>query len=309
VANVEVEDGRRFAESLVKQLTGGDKIKARFMRMDFFEFPPTHKVFLSANHKPVVRGTDYAMWRRIKLIPFDVTIPDSEKDKRLPKKLSAELPGILAWAVRGCLDWQREGLYEPPEVTNATEEYRADMDVLAQFIDECCVVMPHVSVQATRLYEAYKDWAESNGEFVERQKKFGMRLSERGFVRQKTGVYYWLGIGLSHKGPESGPSGGKGPESKTTGFAGKPQKDSEPPGPSGPKSSMNTRKSPHAGVMPELGPDGPDGPDGDLPTELWQERQQNLEYAFEKCHHSVTGGCHLCHDQGRWPPTVEGVSK
>ena len=72
---------------------------------------------------------------------------------------------------------------------------------------------------------------------------------------------------------------------------------------------MNTRKSPHAGVMPELGPDGPDGPDGDLPTELWQERQQNLEYAFEKCHHSVTGGCHLCHDQGRWPPTVEGVSK
>jgi P4 family phage/plasmid primase-like protien len=105
VASVEVEDGRRLAESLVKQLTGGDRIKARRMREDFWEFAPTHKVFLAANHKPVVRGTDHAIWRRIKLVPFDVVIPKGEQDSRLPKKLRAELPGILAWAVHGCLEW------------------------------------------------------------------------------------------------------------------------------------------------------------------------------------------------------------
>ncbi|PLS83054.1 MAG: hypothetical protein CYG60_22800, partial [Actinobacteria bacterium] len=121
VASVEIEDGRKMAESLVKQLTGGEKVKARYLHKDFFEFDPTHKVFLVANHKPEVLGTDHAIWRRVKLIPFDVTIPEEEQDPRLPEKLQAELPGILAWAVRGCLDWQRDGLAEPEEVKAATE--------------------------------------------------------------------------------------------------------------------------------------------------------------------------------------------
>src|SRR5919107_5291637 len=130
VASIEVEDGRRLAESLVKQLTGGDKVRARRMRQDFWQFEPTHKVFMAVNHKPEVRGTDTAIWRRIRLIPFTETIPPGEQDKKLPEKLRAELFGILAWCVEGCLEWQREGLQAPEEVRRATGQYRSEMDVI-----------------------------------------------------------------------------------------------------------------------------------------------------------------------------------
>ena len=236
-ASVEVEDGRRLAESLVKQLTGGDRIKARFMRQDFFEFDPTHKVFLAANHKPVIRGTDHAIWRRIKLVPFEVTVPKKEQDPRLFEKLGAELPGILAWAVRGCSEWQRNGLGEPDEVRRATEGYRSEMDVLAAFLEERCVLLRNAETQATPLYEAYRHWSDENGERPENQRRFGTRLSERGFEKAKRGgVYYWFGIGLRHDGP--GPSG-----------------------PSGPETAINTKNLPHEAVMAEKGPKGPKGPD------------------------------------------------
>jgi putative DNA primase/helicase len=110
----------------MKQLTGGDTLKARRLYQDFFEITPTWKLFLAANHKPTIRGGDYAAWRRIKLVPFTVTIPDEEKDRNLPAKLRAEWPGILAWAVRGCLDWQKYGLGEPEAVRAATDAYRAE---------------------------------------------------------------------------------------------------------------------------------------------------------------------------------------
>ncbi len=112
VATVKTEEGKRLAEALMKQMTGGDRLRARKMRQDFFQFDPTHKIILAANHKPVVRGTDHAAWRRIKLVPFTVTISDEEKDKKLPAKLRAELPGILNWALRGCLEWMSRGLGE-----------------------------------------------------------------------------------------------------------------------------------------------------------------------------------------------------
>src|SRR5215212_3006671 len=140
VASVETDEGRRLAEGLVKQLTGRDPIKARRMREDFWQFDPTHTVFLATNHRPDVRGTDHAIWRRLKLVPFDVTIPEAEQDKRLAAKLRDELPGILAYIVRGCLEYQREGLGEPEEVKAATASYRSDMDVLANFIEDRCVV-------------------------------------------------------------------------------------------------------------------------------------------------------------------------
>src|SRR5205807_894309 len=108
-ATIEMEAGKRLAEAMMKQLTGGDRITARKLYQDLFEFDPTHKIMLAANHKPVVKGTDGAVWRRIKLVPFIVTITDAEKDKGLLSKLKAEAPGILAWAVRGCLAWQRDG--------------------------------------------------------------------------------------------------------------------------------------------------------------------------------------------------------
>ncbi len=202
VASIEVEDGRRLAESLVKTLTGGDRVRARRMRQDFWEFAPTHKVFMAVNHKPQVKGSETAIWRRIKLISFTETIPAAEQDKNLPEKLRAELPGILRWAVEGCLEWRREGLQEPTAVTDATAEYRADMDTLAGFFEDCCVIDARLMTPAGSLYEAYKIWCGGAGEHTETQKMFGTRLSERGFVSEKIkrGQHKdrkgWQGIGL-----------------------------------------------------------------------------------------------------------------
>ncbi len=130
VVAVETDEGRKLAEGLVKSLTGGDKIKARRMREDFWEFAPSHKLALVTNHKPRVTGTDHAIWRRLRLVPFEVTIPEEEQDKTLPAKLERELPGILAWCVRGCLEWQRRGLDAKAgqKVRVATAAYKAESD-------------------------------------------------------------------------------------------------------------------------------------------------------------------------------------
>ena len=201
VAAVEAEEGRRLAESLVKELTGGDTIAARFMRAEWFEFLPQFKLWLATNHKPRIVGTDRAIWRRIRLIPFNVTIPKVEQDRHLAEKLREEWPGILAWAVEGCLAWQRHGLEEPEEVTRATEEYRAEQDVIGAFLEECCYEDSTASALARDLFGAYRTWAEQNGEKLTTQKDFGGRLGERGFVRG-TGagnVKKWLGVGLLEK--------------------------------------------------------------------------------------------------------------
>jgi phage/plasmid-associated DNA primase len=176
-----------LAESLVKQLTGGDRVKARRMRQDFWEFAPTHKVFMAVNHKPIIRGTDTAIWRRMRLIPFTETIPPAEQDKKLPAKLTEELPGILTWAIEGCLEWQRSGLQAPDEVRKATGEYRSEMDVLGAFLKECCTQGPDEDEAASDLYKAYKMWCEGGGEQAETQRKFGSQLRERGFERYRGG--------------------------------------------------------------------------------------------------------------------------
>jgi len=182
VVTIEVEDGRRFAEALLKQLTGGDKIRARRMREDHWEFDPTHKILLAANHRPVIRGTDHAIWRRIHLIPFEVKIPDEAQDKNLPDKLQAELPGILSWLVAGCLDWQRGGLRVPDAVRDATENYRAQMDVVAQHLADCCECGPTFTERAGDLYRSYNAYCEANGEkTVLSQRRYGESLTERGF--------------------------------------------------------------------------------------------------------------------------------
>jgi putative DNA primase/helicase len=184
----EVDDGRHMAEAAMKQLTGGDRIKARFMHRDFFEFEPTHKIWLAANNKPIVRNNDHGVWRRIRLIPFTVTIPAEEQDRDLPEKLRAELPGILAWAVEGCLEWRRGGLRDPESVRAATQGYRDDMDLIGQFIVERCEEIPGRRAQAQTLYAAYRTWCEENGLHPCSQQAFGRRLSERGFEsRRSTG--------------------------------------------------------------------------------------------------------------------------
>ena len=164
VCAVETEDGKRFAESLVKALTGGDTITARFLHREFFEFVPQFKLWLATNHKPTIRGDDYAIWRRIRLIPFSVTIPEAEQDGELGAKLAEERAGILKWAVEGCLAWQRDGLQTPEPVRAATADYRADMDRMGQWIDERCVVTPTAKVKASFAYQDYRKWAEERGE-------------------------------------------------------------------------------------------------------------------------------------------------
>jgi putative DNA primase/helicase len=203
VAAVEVESGRRLAEVLLKEMTGGDRMTARFLRAEFFEFKPEFKIFLAANHKPIIRGTDNGIWRRIHLIPFTVQIHKDQRDKELQAKLKAELPGILNWALEGYLQWQHEGLTPPPQVKGATEAYREEMDPLGGFMGEHCVVTPGAAAMAKDLYKAYAAWAEESGEKRPMsQKEFGGRLKERGLMNiqetrgQNKGKSKWLGIGL-----------------------------------------------------------------------------------------------------------------
>jgi putative DNA primase/helicase len=196
VATIETEEGKRIAEALMKQMTGGDKVRARKCFKDFFEFDATHKIVLAANHKPTIKGTDHANWRRIKLVPFTVTIPDEEKDKELPQKLKNELPGILAWAVRGCLDWQKYGLGEPEEIKAATDKYRVEQDSVEGFIKECCAIHPEFRVKASTLFGAYETWS---GDKLMTLRAFGDRLREKRFESKRGhgGAYFWHGIALS----------------------------------------------------------------------------------------------------------------
>jgi len=194
----ETAEGRRLSEALIKQLTGGDKIKARFLYSDFFEFSPTHTIWLATNHKPIVRGTDHGIWRRIRLIPFTVTIPEDEQDKHLSEKLLSELPGILNWAVKGCLMWQQDGLDAPDEVKTATSNYRAEMDVLQAFINEECIVNPLAKVRSSHLYKAYLEWCKTTNEHELSQRQFTNAMQERGFTKTRTESGVWfMGIGLN----------------------------------------------------------------------------------------------------------------
>jgi putative DNA primase/helicase len=203
VCTIEVDEGKRLAESLMKQLTGGDQIRARRLYQDFFTFAPSHKLFLAANHKPEVKGQDFAVWRRIKLIPFTVTIAEHEKDKSLPAKLKKELSGVLNWALRGCLDWQAHGLGEPDEIRLATDEYRAEQDRVGRFIKECCFVCPDVRVKSRDLFAAYCVWS---GDKYMTPDNFGRKMAGRGFTRDRGhgGVHMWVGLALIDAENEAG---------------------------------------------------------------------------------------------------------
>lgn len=190
----EADRGVCFSEGTVKLLTGSDTIATRFLYGEVFEFIPQFKLWIATNHKPVIKGTDNAIWRRIRLVPFTVTIPEDKQDKDLATKLQAELPGILSWAVQGCLDWQEKGLDAPAEVVDATAEYRAEMDVLGQFLDECCVVHPNAKVGKGELYTAFDAWG---GDMSKRA--FSKAMQERGFTEIRVGearTRAWDGVGF-----------------------------------------------------------------------------------------------------------------
>jgi putative DNA primase/helicase len=198
VSASEGDRGKRLSESLVKRLTGGDIIKARFLFEKLFEFLPQMHVWLAANEKPVIRGTDQAMWERVLLIPFEVFIPLEERDKHLSDTLKEELPGILAWAVTGCLEWQRyDSLKPPPEVIAATAAYRNEMDTMAQFLDECCLISPKVSVKAGVFYKHYQQWCIDHGFQADSLTEIGKRIRDiPDITKEKSNGWWYRGIGL-----------------------------------------------------------------------------------------------------------------
>jgi P4 family phage/plasmid primase-like protien len=208
----EVEKGRRLAESKVKQLTGRDTVTARFLFCEPFNFKPEFKLWMSTNNKPEIRGTDDAIWDRLRLIPFTQRFEGSASDPKLPEKLREELPGVLAWLVDGCLDWQEHGLGEPKQVAEATAEYRSEMDSLAAFIEECCVVHKDATAPFRDLYDRYSEWSEKSGEIAEKKRAFGTLLTDRGFLpgNGSGNVAIRLGIGLrtDREPPPDGPGGG-----------------------------------------------------------------------------------------------------
>ncbi len=198
VAAAEADEGRRWDESTIKAVTGGDTVTARKLYAEFFSFRPTFKPWFSANTKPLVSGTGEAMWRRIRLVPFTVTIPEGERDPHLLERLTTELPGVLTWAVQGCLAWQQHGLGQSPAVREATATYRAESDVLGGFLEQECQLTPEGRCPSAWLHKRYKEWAERAGERAVSQVKFSLRLAERGFhrVKDRTGRMVWFGISL-----------------------------------------------------------------------------------------------------------------
>jgi putative DNA primase/helicase len=180
VTAVETEEGRRWAESKIKALTGGDKIAARFMRQDFFEYTPQFKLIIAGNHKPGLRSVDEAMRRRFHLVPFTVTIPPEERDRDLDAKLKAEWPGILQWMIEGCVEWQRIGLAPPKAVTEATAAYLDQQDAMAAWLDECCEQTPDAWESRVDLFANWSKWAQAAGDHVGGRTRFIDALERRG---------------------------------------------------------------------------------------------------------------------------------
>lgn len=190
VTSAEPNEGMRLDEGLLKQLTGGDRITASKKYENEFEFHTEFKLWMSMNHRPIIRGTDNGIWRRIRLIPFTASIPPEKIDKLLLYKLRKEAPAIFRWALEGCLMWQKEGLTPPESVEVSTREYRTSMDVITNFVSQCCITGSGEEAAKT-LFDAYRKWAEDNNEFVMTATRFGLEMSKRyDKIRQGSGYVY-----------------------------------------------------------------------------------------------------------------------
>lgn len=202
VTSSETSEAQRLNEARIKAVTGDTVVTCRFLYQEPFDYRPQFKVWLAMNALPRVTGTDNGIWRRIRLIPFNVSF-EANPDKDLDKKLLAELPGILAWAVRGCLAWQQEGLNPPSEVIKATAQYRTENDMLGRFLDDCTIANPTAAVLASKLYNAYVAWCKENGERAESLMGFGLQMTRRNMMKQRT-MYGWRYVGLSLYGVDDG---------------------------------------------------------------------------------------------------------
>lgn len=201
----ESDRGRRLAEGTVKRLTGGDRLKARRMREDFWHFDPSHTFVMLTNHRPIVTGTDEGIWRRLQLVPWEVVIPPEERDEDLPSRLALELDAVLTWIVTGYLDWRAQGLAEPAKVMKATAQYRADSDAVARFIRERCLE-GHGTSGSTELFREWEKWCADQGEEPGSQKEFSTTLENRGFDKYKDGAgrMRWRGLGIAAPEGEGG---------------------------------------------------------------------------------------------------------
>jgi len=201
VAATETQEHSKFNESELKQLTGGDTITARFLNKEFFEFLPEFKLWISGNHKPV-SGDGYGIWRRLILIPFNVKFAKKDRDNKLTEKLKQELPGVLNWAIAGCIKWQKEGLKTPDAIQSAISEYKSEMDTVQQWIDDCWETNSATDseIKSTELYRSYINWADQNGEYYKlTQNKLGRKLIERGVkTKRRSNGNHYLGIALKN---------------------------------------------------------------------------------------------------------------
>lgn len=198
----ETSQGSRFDEAKLKDLTGGDKLTGRFLHAEFFDFMPTHKLIIRGNHKPAISGTDEGIWRRLRLVPFTVEIPAEEQDRGLIEKLRAELPGILRWAVKGCLEWQRIGLNPPGAIIDAVSRYRTESDTLGRFIDENCEQSKLAQVRSSIFFQRYQHYTEKAGERWMPAKDLPHEMQRRGFDWKRTktgGMYFGLQIRLENE--------------------------------------------------------------------------------------------------------------
>ncbi|MDM5245733.1 phage/plasmid primase, P4 family [Lysinibacillus sp. G4S2] len=207
VSAVESEEGEKLQESLVKTITGGEPILARFLRQEFFEFIPEFKVFFTTNHKPIIGGVDEGIWRRVKIIPFTLNLKPHERDKKLEEKLSLEMSGILNWALEGCLKWQQSGLKEPKVVVDATGNYKEEMDILAPFLSEICYTdepkNEAIRIEAQELYKVYDNWCFKSGERQIGNRSFYRMLETKGFGKTKGAgnKTFLTGITLNERKP------------------------------------------------------------------------------------------------------------
>jgi putative DNA primase/helicase len=201
VSAIESEDGEQLSEAFVKQITGGEPVLARFLRQEYFEFIPEFKVFFTTNHKPVIKGVDEGIWRRVRLVPFNLQLPKEKRDKKLPEKLSLEMSGILNWVIEGCLKWQKTGLNDPKTVMKATNEYKEDMDILGPFLYERCYIGDDQKISAKEIYEVYSNWCFQNGEFALKNRAFYRALETKGFKKERgTGNKFFIhGVTLQER--------------------------------------------------------------------------------------------------------------
>jgi len=205
VVSIESEKGEKLASAKIKHLTGGDKSTGRFLYQERFEFDTTFKIFLTTNEKPLIRSEDSGIWERVKLIPFNEFIPEPERDKHIKDRLRNEWPGILNWLIEGCQKWLTESSLAEPEIVRIeTAQYRNEMDVLGDFLDDCCTIGAGLSVGVTELYESYKVWCETAGDDALSKNMFSSKLNDRNFFNKRQGTSrtrIWRGLALKATTP------------------------------------------------------------------------------------------------------------